>query len=427
MKIVLITYPTSPFRGSEFSVSWNYIINMSKFHELYVLYGTSGNGFGNVSELKNWLKYNKLNNVHFIDIHVPNNLISSIFAFCRKVNYTYGSYIQYKYYYKQVYKKTQEIIKKENIDVIHYLNPIGFKEPGKCWKISNIPYIWGPIKAVENIPFALYKALSFKGKINALIKLILHNIVFLTFPNIRKAFKRADFIFAAVPKTVVLLKKVYNINSIYLPENGINKMERDNPIQYIPQKERLNIIWIGRLDEFKALIILIDALKKVNNKKWHLHVVGDGYLKDKLKNSSKSISSNITWHGTIPRIEVLRLLSSMHLHVITSLSEATSTVLLEAMSYAVPTITLDHCGMAGVVCEKCGIKIPIKSYKQVVNDIAIKIDYIIENPNYINILSRGVIECSKKYMWEKRIEIFNDIYNKAVLKYKNNNENTVSK
>lgn len=31
MKIILITYPVSPYRGSEFAVSWNYIINMFKY------------------------------------------------------------------------------------------------------------------------------------------------------------------------------------------------------------------------------------------------------------------------------------------------------------------------------------------------------------------------------------------------------------
>lgn len=97
MKILVITYPCSPYRGSEFSVSWNYVTHMSKDNELYVIYGTSGNGFGNVSELKNWLSKNELQNVHFIDVHVPNNRWTKFLALCRKINYKYGSFIQYKY------------------------------------------------------------------------------------------------------------------------------------------------------------------------------------------------------------------------------------------------------------------------------------------------------------------------------------------
>lgn len=94
MKIIIITYPVSPFRGSEYSVSWNYITEMSKYHELFVLYGTSGNGLGNVSELQEWLKNNELKNVHFINVQMPKNKLSYFLAFCRKLNYTYGSFIQ---------------------------------------------------------------------------------------------------------------------------------------------------------------------------------------------------------------------------------------------------------------------------------------------------------------------------------------------
>lgn len=418
MKIILITYPVSPYRGSEFAVSWNYIINMSKYHELFVLYGTSGNGFGNVCELQDWLKSHDLPNVHFIDVQVPKNSFSNFLAFCRKINYTYGSYIQYKYYYRLVYDKAKDIISRERIDIVHYLNPIGFKEPGKCWKIKNVPYIWGPIKAVDNRPFSLYCALSFRGKINSIIKFVLHNVLFFTLPGLRKALKRADCVFSAVPRTVVLLKKYYHKDSIYLPENGIPRMEKNVPIEYIPSQTLFNIIWIGRLDENKALIILLNALKKVQSTHWHLYVVGSGVLERKLKRVSYCIESRITWCGNIPRTEVMSLLSSVHLHVITSLSEATTTVLFEAMSYGVPTMTLDHCGMAGVVCEKCGIKIPIRSYKQVISDMAQNIDSLIENSERIHTLSQGVLECSKKHMWKNRIKIFNEVYEKAVLKYK---------
>lgn len=414
MKIIIITYPVSPFRGSEYSVSWNYITEMSKYHELFVLYGTSGNGLGNVSELQEWLKNNELKNVHFINVQMPKNKLSYFLAFCRKLNYTYGSFIQYKYWHKFVYQKAKEIITTNNIQIIHYLNPIGFKEPSECWRIKDIPYIWGPMKATSNTSFKLYKALSLKGKVSFFMKRILHNIAFITFPKVRKAIKRADFIFSATPETVIMLKKWHHKESLYLPENGIKKMERNLPIKYDPTNTPLNIVWIGRLDENKALIILLDALKKVKSQQWHLHVIGSGELEDKLKRHSMGFSSFITWYGNIPRTKVLQLLSTMHLHVITSLSEATSTVLLEAMSFAIPTITLDHCGMSAVVCPKCGIKISIQSYKQITEDIAYNIDLIIKKPQIIQSLSEGVLECSKKFMWSNRIKIFNEIYNQIV-------------
>lgn len=421
MKIILVTYPVSPYRGSEFAVSWNYIVNMSKYHELFVLYGTSGNGFGNVSELQDWLKSHELPNVHFIDVQMKKNLLTECLAYFRKINYKYGSFFQYKLWHKYVYKTALSIIQKNNIDIVHYLNPIGFKEPSECWRIKNKPYIWGPMQGVENRPLCLYKALGFKGCIDALIRLVMHNGIMWLSPKIRKAVKRADCIFSATPNTVKQMKFLFGKETIYLPENGIIRMNRTEPIIYSRDK-KLQIVWCGAVCYRKGLVLLLDALQLVKSTNWCLNVIGEGKMLLELKKYSRQKGlDNIIWHGNIPRADVFELMKNSHLHVISSLGDATTTVLFEAMSFAVPTMTLDHCGMAGVVCEKCGIKIPIHSYKQVISDIAKRIDKLIEKPEKIQQLSQGVLECSKKYMWKNRVKVFNEAYEKAALKYKTSN------
>ncbi len=65
-KILLSCYAVSPYRGSEYSVAWNYILSMSKEHELYVIYGTSGNHMGDNVEIEKYIKQNHLTNVNFI-------------------------------------------------------------------------------------------------------------------------------------------------------------------------------------------------------------------------------------------------------------------------------------------------------------------------------------------------------------------------
>lgn len=418
MKILLITYPVSPFRGSEFSVSWNYIVNMSREHELFVLYGTSGGGLGNVSELQGWFRTHKLDNVHFIDVQMPDNTLSRVLARMREFNYKFGSFFQYKYWHKQVYRKALEIVNADGIDIVHYLNPIGFKEPSECWRITGVPYVWGPVQGVENRPLCLYRALGVSGVVDALVRLVMHNGIMLLSPKIRKAVKRADCIFAATPNTVRQMKRVFGKETIYLPENGILKMNRTEPIVY-KSGEVLRIVWCGAVCYRKGLILLLDALRKVKSVKWCLNVIGGGDLLTKLKDyaDKMGIGKNITCHGSIPREQVFRLMADSHLHVISSLGDATTTVLLEAMSFAVPTMTLDHCGMAGVVCPKCGIKIPIHSYSQVVNDMAANIESLINEPERINRLSRGVIECSKKYLWENRIGVFDKVYEEVKRMY----------
>ena len=54
-------------------------------------------------------------------------------------------------------------------------------------------------------------------------------------------------------------------------------------------------------------------------------------------------------------------LNSTHLHIITSLGEGNPTTIWEAMDRGIPTVSLNHCGMKDVICDKCGVKINIET------------------------------------------------------------------
>lgn len=401
--IILVTYDISPYRGSEASVSWNYVYNMGEYHKVIVLYGRGKD------EIEKYLESHQMPNVKFINIPYVSLQGSGLLL---DIKYN----LNYRRWHYQTYLKAKELVNNEHVDIIHYLNPIGFKEPGYCWYIKKVPYVWGPIQGVENRPLALFPALSPKGKINALARRLVHNGMLMCLPRVRKALKRADAVFAATPNTVKQLKRIHHKDAIYLPENGILKMERTEPIT---MNDTLNLIWVGSIDERKALGILISALGKVKNNNWHLNVLGEGPLRGKCEALADElgISERITFHGKVDRAQVQLVFGQSQVHVISSLGEATTTVLWEAFSKAIPTITLDHCGMAGVVSSECGIKIPIRSYQQVLNDIAFAIDDLMEHPEKVTRLSQGTIECAKKFMWKNRIALYDKVYDKVLEKY----------
>lgn len=401
--IALITYDISPYRGSEASVSWNYVWNMRHTNKLIVIYGKGKD------EIERFIAENGLiEKVEFINIPVETVNGKGIMM---DIKYN----LAYRRWHLKTYEMVNKMVDEGRVDLIHYLNPIGFKEPGFLWKITKVPYVWGPIQGVENRPFELYHALSMKGKCNALVRRIVHNGLFIFMPRLKKALKRVDVVFAATPNTVKNLKRWYHKDSIYLPENGIMKMERTTPVMY--DGGVLRLIWIGGICERKALVILLDALTKIEGHNWHLDVLGDGNQREKLQKEFAHLNNHITWHGMLDRASVQEILLQSHLHVISSLGEGNTTILWEAFGKAIPTLTLDHCGMAGVVCEKCGIKIPIHSYNQVVEDIADRINGVLHNPKTIEQLSVGTIECAKKFMWSNRIALYNKIYDEISKKY----------
>ena len=386
-------------------MSWNYVWNMRHSNRLIVIYGKGKD------EIDRFIAENgAMENVTFI-----NNPVSPITGRGIMIDINYN--LAYRRWHLKAYEMVREMVDEGLIDLVHYLNPIGFKEPGFLWKITKVPYVWGPIQGVENRPFELYHALSLKGKRNALVRRIVHNGLFILMPRLKKALKRVDVVFAATPNTVKNLMRWYHKESVYLPENGIMKMERTTPVKY--DGGVLRLIWIGGICERKALVILLDALSKLGGEtRWHLDVLGDGDQREKLQKEFSQLNDRITWHGMVDRTSVQEVLLQSHLHVISSLGEGNTTILWEAFGKAIPTLTLDHCGMAGVVCEKCGIKIPIRSYNQVVDDIANRINEILSNPKIIERLSTGTIECAKKFMWSNRIDLYNETYDKLIKSYR---------
>lgn len=405
--VALITYDISPYRGSEAAVSWNFVLKMHRHVHLIVIYG------GDRDEVERYISECPLENVEWR--YVPKRPLPTN---ARGLVEDYYYTLYYRQWHKDVAKLVANLVDAGKVDLIHYLNPIGFKEPGWSWRIKSVPYVWGPVQGVDNRPLQLYKAMGIKGTIAAIVRRIVHNGLFILYPRVRKAFKRADALFAATPATVRGLKKYHGRDVVYLPENGILQMERDTPIEY-ESGQRLNLIWIGVLDEYrKAFGLLLEALKRVKHTNWHLDVFGKGVPNARNQAIIDSMSERITIHGKVGRDVVQERLFQSHLHIISSLGEATTTVLWEAMTHAVPTMTLDHCGMGGVVCDKCGIKIPIGGFEQVVGRMASEIENLIEHPERVLELSKGVIECSKQYMWDKRIGVFTDTYSRLISSYK---------
>lgn len=415
--IALIAYAVSNRAGSEYAVGWDFVKHMAEtgLYNITVYYGSCMPGTMGISE-----SFPLLKNVTWKCVELPNDLKNKFFWFVRcKVYYVFGFYFQFKEWHELVFKEIERDNNLKKYDVVHYLNPIGIKEPGYAW-LLNIPYVWGPVQGVERWPKCLLPVLDIKGKIEALIRYVLQNHNLKHSIRLYKAMNRADAVISATPNTQLQLKAIFGKESVYLPENGlrVEDIKRSCSLKKYDKTTKLEIIWVGELSNRKGLVLLLMALNQIQESlhNVHLSVLGEGTQSHHLKEYAikHNLTSVVSFFGKLSRDEVLKKISNSHLHVITSLSEATTTVIWEAKANGVPTMTLDHCGMSGVVTEESGIKIPVISLAQVVNDIASHIVEIIREPAIIERLSAGVIKTNSLYTWDKRCMVFHTVYQDAI-------------
>lgn len=409
--ILVLSYAISPSRGSEYSVAWNYVTHMSKYHRLTVVYGASGNHMGDVEEMEEYAHSHAMPNVRFIAVR-PDKLARILNWPNRHCFLVYTFYYAYQRWHWQAYKRVLELLKTDHFDLIHYVGMIGYREPGYLWKLG-MPYIWGPIGGANNAPCQLMKHMPVMGRIKLTFRNIANSIQFHTKQRLRQALKATDILLIATSENQCKFKEVHHKDSICIPENCITGNIILDERKFInPQK--YHIIIIGRLDANKAVGIFLEALTQVQHYNLlHVDVVGDGPLRSVLQQYAirHKLNEAITWHGQLPRAEAVKIFNSAHLHVITSVSEGNPTTIWEAMSYGVPTMSFDHCGMHDTICDKCGIRIPIsKRYEDCVAALARNIDALIEHPERFYQLALGTINCAHRYTWEKREKFLNNLY-----------------
>jgi glycosyltransferase involved in cell wall biosynthesis len=142
----------------------------------------------------------------------------------------------------------------------------------------------------------------------------------------------------------------------------------DNPLSRDEARERLGIPartfsigWVGRVSREKGLDVLIDALPAMSDFSFHLTVIGEGPERNVLAEKARGIgpTMSVAWAGIIP--DAARLLRAFDVLVISSRTEGTPMILLEAMAAGVPVVTTAVGGIPDVVTNEEAILVPAEN------------------------------------------------------------------
>lgn len=394
--------------GSEPGMGWNWILAIAKHCEIYVI--TEGEFREQIEAV---LETSDLrDNIHFFYNPVSDKV--------RRMCWNQGDW-RFYWYYRQWQKKTaniaRQICKTQNIDILHQLNMIGFREPGYLTDVSKefgIPLVWGPIGGLKQFP--LEYANSWKMKAFQYLKNKLNIIQIRFYPRIRHTINNADTLISSIPDSHYAIKKYTGRESVIIPETGCNAYTY-NPDRCFDEQQ-LNIVWAGKFDYRKRIDIAIKAIAQSGNKNIHLHVYGTG--NDNQVNEVSSlistlhIDNQVTLYGNTPHDIVERAMQSAHLFLFTSVSEDTSTVVLEAISNGLPVLCFDTCGMSAVIDDTIGRKIPLSQPQQSIKDFAHNLNYFYQNRNELKTLSDNCRQKSSELSWEKKGETIITIYNQLI-------------
>ena len=408
MKVLLSVYACGPARGSEPGVGWNWVKQVARFHEVWVL--TRAN---NREQIEKALARKPLPNVRWIYFDLPRWM-----RFWKKGQR--GIHLYYYLWQIGAYFVGWRIYRQIGFDLVHHVTFVNYWMPSFL-SLLPVPFIWGPVGGGESAPKAFWQLFSWRGKVYEILRDIARILAHLD-PFVRLTGREIAFALATTEETARRLqalgrRQVEIHSNVGLPEEEIQRLASVPPRQSTP----FRLVSIGRLLHLKGFNLGLKAFARFwqdfpESEYW---IIGDGPERKRLERLARQlgVAEKVCFFGAVPRARVLELLADCDVLLHPSLHDSGGWVCLEAMAAGHPVICLDLGGPALQITDETGIKVPAISPEQVVNDLAKAILRLAQDPD----LRARMGEAARKrvveqFDWDKKGELMQRLYEEVILK-----------
>lgn len=409
INVIVNAYAISPKWGSEQGMGWHWVTSLARFCCLDVI--TEEEFREDIEAALPSLPHAKNITMHYLPV-TPE---------VRRMCWNQGDWRFYGHYRKwqmRALAKAREIMGAKHVDIIHQLNMVGFREPGYLWKIKDVPFVWGPVGGMELLPTAYLKGAGLKQHAFNLLKNTINRLQYTYSPRVRSAIRRADAIVSAVKGVQDVLGRLYNKESVHINETGVQTDSRFCRKNSRSERAPLKIIWVGKFDFRKQLPLAIRAVSEANLRDFEFHICGSGSDKaidDAISLARQSgINDCCHWHGSVANEDVKRMMAESDIMLFTSIMEATSTVVLEAISVGLPVLCFNTCGFGPIVRDFAGVTVEISDPERSVKDFASELRRLDESRELLDEISAREIRRRKELSWEAKAERMVEIYREVL-------------
>ncbi len=187
----------------------------------------------------------------------------------------------------------------------------------------------------------------------------------------------------------------------------------DRPIRNFRHGGPLRILWSGVFEHRKALALLLNAVAQLPaDVPYELRILGRGPLETRWRRIAKqlNVDQHCKWLGWLDHKQALAEHLWSDAFAFTSLRDTTGTVVLESFAVGTPVVCLDHQGMADIVTEECGVKLPVTNRREVIVGLRDTLARWHRNRDELEQLSRAhlseqssMIGIAKALAWRKYI------------------------
>jgi glycosyltransferase involved in cell wall biosynthesis len=402
-KVLLSAYACEPFKGSEPADGWNWALQMSRFHDVWVL--TRQNNRASIERAPLTPEQQRIRWVYY---DLPRWA-----RFWKRGSR--GIQLYYLLWQLSIWRLVARLHRQIQFDLVHHVTF------GKYWIPSYLPLlpvhsIVGPVGGGESTPPALAHTFSPQGRRFEWKRDLARRLAEAD-PITRATYRRADLVLTTTDQTRARVERMGARRVLVEPQFGMDDQQMEFfggfPIRTEPP---FRLISIGRLLHWKGFHLGLQAFARFcrNHPESEYWIVNDGPEAKTLKRlaAELGISRRVTFWGHLPTIEdVYQKLAQADVLVHPALHEAFGNVCLEGLAAGRPVICLDTGGPALQVTEACGYKAPVSSLDACLNFMAEAMRQLCRNPSLrlqMGMAARRRVRSD--FHWTQKAERMNEFY-----------------
>ena len=390
LKIFVSAYACEPGKGSEIGVGWHWVLEMSKYFELWVM--TRANNQGPIEEY--FYKYPEdERGIHWVYYDCPN--------WIKKHKHQMKGVRTYYTLWQRLSNNLVKSVMEENgIDIFHLLT-----YGNAIWHISTYGqkkfFIWGPTGGLDTIPSQYSKHYAFKYiVIEAVRRFVVWYQKYLSL-SFRKKCKNANLIFCKSYSIYKAIPDIYRQKAMLFTDVAMEEVTSNHTNDFKNGNE-LTYITVGRLDGWRGFDLLIEAFEAALsvNDNIRLKIIGEGIEEKHLKEivSKKKLSSKIVFTGQISMDQYRKEMENCDVVLNACLKEGGVTNAFDCMTYGKPLVCLDTGGYTRNFDETCAIILEKGSRLDTINKLRDGIIATFDETLRRN-LSRGMKNKGSKISW----------------------------
>lgn len=392
LRVFISAYACEPNLGSEIGVGWHWVLEMSRYFELWVLTRKS-----NRPSIEPWIKeHPEYAGIHFLYYDWPKWA-----RFWKKGLRGVRTYYNlWQYCTNRIVRHT---MRKEGIRIFHHLT-----YGNMLWKVSSYGqrqfFIWGPVGGLETIPAEYSKHYDWKSR---LIEAMRRMVVTCLSLNVgfQNRCRRADLILCKTDVTRLTIPKPYRDRAVLFTDVAVKERADNRTVDNISNHDTIKFLTVGRLDAWRGFDLIIEAMAIAvkQDSRVQLTIVGKGLDKDRLQRliQHRQLEHHIRLAGGVTMQEYEQLLAASDCVINGSLKEGAVTVSFDCLAQGKPLICIDTTGYTRYFSEDYAMIIPRGKRDQTIGELANAIVKM-TNPELRQHLGEQAKQAGRRFTWSQR-------------------------